>query len=79
VEKVVCGIPLEPKSVCGMLLVTLLEESERPLFVTKLCIITRQLDRRHVVTLRLKETPVKLPANEAAGTAPIPGTPQIHG
>ena len=51
VEKVVRGIPLDPKSVCGMLLVTLLEQSERPLFVTKLCIITRQLDRRDVVIL----------------------------
>ena len=62
-----------------MLLVTLLEQSERPLFVTKLCIITRQLDRRDVVILRLKETPAKLPANEATGTAPIPSTPQVHG
>jgi hypothetical protein len=62
-----------------MLLITLLEQSERPLFVIKLCIITRQLDRRDVATLRLQEAPAKLPANEAAGTAPIPGAPQVHG
>ena len=62
-----------------MLLVTLLEQSQSPLFVTKLCVITRQLDRRHVVTLRLEETPAKLPANEATGTAPIPGAAQVHG
>src|SRR5277367_1740872 len=79
VEKVVGGILLDPKSVCGTLAVTLLEQSERPLFVTKLCIITRQLDRRDVATLRLQETPAKLPANEAGGTAPIPGAPQVHG
>src|SRR5271156_1771480 len=79
VEKVVGGIPLNPKSVYSMLLVTLLDQSERPLFVTKLCVVTRQPDRRAVAALRLKETPAKLPANEAAGTAPIPGTPQVHG
>jgi hypothetical protein len=79
VEKIVGGIRLDPKSICGMLLVTLLEQSERPLFVTKLCVITRELDRRDVAALRLKETPAKLPAYEAAGTAPIPGTPQVHG
>ncbi len=50
-EKVVRGILLDPKSVCGMLLVTLFEQSERPLFVTKLCVITRQFDRRDVASL----------------------------
>jgi hypothetical protein len=79
VQKVVGGVPLDPKSAYGMLLITLLEQSERPLFVIKLCIITRQLDRRDVATLRLQEAPAKLPANEAAGTAPIPGAPQVHG
>src|ERR1700723_390254 len=49
------------------------------LLVTKLRVITGQLDRRDVVTLRLEKTPVKLPANEAPGTAPIVGTPQVDG
>ena len=31
------------------------------------------------MTLRLEESPAKLPANEAAGTAPIPGAPQVTG
>ena len=34
-----------------MLLVTLLKQSERPIFVTKLGVITHQLDRRDVATL----------------------------
>src|ERR1700733_8049088 len=49
------------------------------LLVTKLRVITGQLDRRDVVTLRLEKTPVKLPANKAPGTAPIVGTPQVDG
>jgi hypothetical protein len=48
VEKVIGGIHLDPENVCGTLSVTLLEQSERRLFVTKLCVITRQLNRRDV-------------------------------
>ena len=78
-EKVESGIALDPEMGCGTLLITFFDQSQRPLFVSKLCVVSRQLDRGDVVTLRLKQTPVKLPANKTAGAPPIPCTPQIAG
>ena len=55
-----------------MLSVTLLEQSERPLFLTELCVITRQLYRRDIAALRLEQTLAQVASERSHGHRPDP-------